>query len=182
MTCSSGSSDDSCGDAECTCNALNEARHWHSKHRRERTRTLILNRSLRRSRRHRKPRSMRVLQIRLPCRSFKQHVAKEASEHQVEDLDRDSCRGGGSRRVENPGRDGEALEEQQHPADTALNGAAEKQQEVQQTVQQFQAAEEAAGYAAESRPRFAHDAKGARSSAGKSDPDMRDRQPDAVRH
>ena len=36
VTCSNHSSDDSCGDAECTCNALNEARH--SRRRRVRTR------------------------------------------------------------------------------------------------------------------------------------------------
>ena len=41
-----------------------------------------------------------------------------------------------------------SLEEQQHQADTALKAVAEKQQEVQHTVQQFQAAEEAREVAA----------------------------------
>ena len=48
-----------------------------------RTNTLILNRSLRRSRRHCEPRPMRVLQNRLQHPRSKQHIA-EALEHQAE--------------------------------------------------------------------------------------------------
>ena len=42
---------------------------------------MILNRSLRASRWHRKPRRMRILRSRLPCRSFKQHIEEEDFEH-----------------------------------------------------------------------------------------------------
>ena len=41
-----------------------------------------------------------------------------------------------------------SLEEQQHTADDVLKDVAQKQQEVQQTVQQYQAAEEARAIAA----------------------------------